>query len=81
MKTSNHTINDNPPNSDMDYRIFNMHTDVNACDRTPGCRDTKRECALKVDSGRKVPCHTRELNLLMVDQSGTLSTKLQPCKN
>ena len=25
-----------PPNSDMDYRIFNVHTDVNACDCTRG---------------------------------------------
>ena len=24
----------NPPNSVMDYRIFNVRTDVNACDRT-----------------------------------------------
>ena len=35
----------NPPNSDMDYRIFNVHTDVNACDYTLGCTDThKRVC-------------------------------------
>ena len=35
----------NPLNSDMDYRIFNMHTDVNACDCTWGCMDTrKRVC-------------------------------------
>ena len=26
----------NPPNSDMDYRIFNARTDVNACDCTQG---------------------------------------------
>ena len=24
----------------MDYRIFNMHTDVNACNCTWGCSDT-----------------------------------------
>ena len=47
----------------MDYRIFNMRTDVNACDCTQGCMDTVRESALKVDSGRKIPCHTGELNL------------------
>ena len=58
-----------------------MRTDANARDCTWRCMDTVRESTLKVDSGRKVPCHTRELNLLMVDQSGTLSTKLQPCKN
>ena len=28
-----------------------------------GRRDTMRESALKVDSGRKIPCHTTELNL------------------
>ena len=52
-----------PPNSDMDYGIFNVRTDVNACDCTRGCRDTVRESALKVDSGRKIPCRTRESNL------------------
>ena len=28
-----------------------------------GCRDTYRESALKVDSGRKIPCLTGESNL------------------
>ena len=28
-----------------------------------GCVDTVRESALKVDSGRKIPCHTRDFNL------------------
>ena len=28
----------------MDYRIFIMHTDVNACDLTWGCTDTERVC-------------------------------------
>ena len=53
----------NPPNSDMDYEIFNVRIDVNACDCTQGCMDTVREPALKVDSGRKIPCCTRESNL------------------
>ena len=53
----------NPPNSDMDYRILNVRTDVNACDCTRGCPDTERESALKVDSRRKVPCGTVESNL------------------
>ena len=53
----------NLPNSDMDYKIFNMRTDVNACDCTRGCTDTVRESALKVDSGKKIPCRTGELNL------------------
>ena len=50
----------NPPNSDMDYRIFNVHKHVNACDCTRGCTDTVRESVLKVDSGRKIPCCTGE---------------------
>ena len=53
----------NPQNSDMDYRIFIMHTDVNACDCTWGCRNTARESALKVDSEKKIPCCIRESNL------------------
>ena len=40
-----------------------MHTGVNASDCTRGCMDTERESALKVDSGKKIPCHTMELNL------------------
>ena len=42
---------------------FNMCTDVNTCDCTWGYMDTVRETALKVDSGRKMPPCTRELNL------------------
>ena len=33
----------NPSDSDMDYGIFNVHTDVNACFCTRGCTDTVRE--------------------------------------
>ena len=40
----------------MDYGIFNVCTNVNACNRTRGRTDTVRESALKVDSGRKIPC-------------------------
>ena len=47
----------------MDYGIFDLRTDVNACDCTRGCTDTVRESALKVDSGRKIPCRTGESNL------------------
>ena len=43
----------NPLNSDMECSIFHVRTDVNACDCTEGCMDTKRESALKVDSGKK----------------------------
>ena len=45
------------------YRIFNVRTDVNACDLTQGCTDTVRESVLKVDCGRKIPCRTGESSL------------------
>ena len=53
----------NPPNSDMNYRIFTVRTDANAWDCTWGCMDTEREYALDVDSGKKIPCHAGEMNL------------------
>ena len=53
----------NSPNSDTDYRSFNVRTDVNARHCARGCTDTERESALKVDSGRKIPCRTEESNL------------------
>ena len=40
-----------------------MRTDVNVRNCTQGCMDTVRESAMKVDSGRKIPCRTRESNL------------------
>ena len=43
----------NPPNSDMHYGIFNVHTNENARDCTSGCTDNVTESALKVDSGEK----------------------------
>ena len=43
--------------------MFNVRTDVNACDCTRGCMDTVRESDLKVDSGREFPCRTGESNL------------------
>ena len=43
----------NPPSSNMDNKIFNVRTDVHACDCTRGCADTVRESALKVDPERK----------------------------
>ena len=39
----------------MDFRVFNIHKDVNACRCTWGCTDTEKESALKVDSGKKNP--------------------------
>ena len=53
----------NPLNSNMGHGIFNVHTDVNACDCIRGCTGTVKESALKVDFGRKIPCRTVESNL------------------
>ena len=52
-----------PPNFDRDYRIFNAHTDVDACDYTRASLDTVRECALKVDSRRKILRRNGKSNL------------------
>ena len=63
----------------MDYRIFNASTDDNACDNTRGCTDTVRESALKVDSGRKIPCRAGESNLRQQRASPMLlPTELRP---
>ena len=43
----------NPPNSDVDYGIFNVRTNVTACDDTRGCADTVRESTRRVDFGKK----------------------------
>ena len=47
----------------MDYGIFNVRTDVNACDCALWCAETVRESALKADSGGKIPCCTGDSNL------------------
>ena len=47
----------------MDYGVFNVRTDINACDCTRGCTDTVRESALKIESGRKIICRTGVSNL------------------
>ena len=43
-----------------------------------GCTDTVRESALKVDSGRKIPCHIGDSNpcIALAFQSDTLATEL-----
>ena len=43
----------NPPDSDMDYRVFNVRTDVNACDCTWGVRTPKESLHWKLTLGRK----------------------------
>ena len=42
--------------------IFNMRTDGNACNAHRGFTHTSGESALKVDSGRKIPCRIVELS-------------------
>ena len=54
----------NPQNSGMDYGIFSVLTNVNACNCTRAwLSDTVRESALKVHSGRQIPCRTEDSNL------------------
>ena len=43
----------NPSHSDMDYRISNVHTDVNACDCTRGCTGTRISLHWKWNLGEK----------------------------
>ena len=45
-----------------------------------GCTDTVRESALKVDSGRKIPCRTEESNLLQ-RRDGPISGVTVRCSN
>ena len=47
----------------MDYVIFNVRTDANACDCTRECTGTVRESALKADPGGNLSCRTGEWNL------------------
>ena len=48
----------------MDHRIFNVGTDVNACDCIRGCANTVTESAMKDDSRRKKTLNrTEEWNL------------------
>ena len=53
----------NPPNSDMDYRTFNMCRSVNAYDCTCRYMDTVRESVLTADSGKQILFHTKESNV------------------
>ena len=47
----------------MEYRIFNVRSDVDPCGCTKACPETVRKSLLKVDSGRRILCRTREPNL------------------
>ena len=42
------------------YSCQYAYTDADACHRSRGNTSAIRQSALKMDSGRKVPCHTRE---------------------
>ena len=66
----------NSTNSDMDYGILNVRTDVTACVCARGCTDTVKESALKVDSGRKIPRCTGESNLRRRRAGSMLSDQL-----
>ena len=69
----------NPSNSAMDYGIFNVRTDVNACDCTRGCTDTLKEPAMKVTSGRKNPLPRRGIEpATAACRSDALPTDLHP---
>ena len=69
----------NSPNSDMDYRIFNVHKHVNACDCTRGCTDTVSVSSLKVDCGEKNPLpHRRIEPSSAACRSDVLPTELHP---
>ena len=52
-----------PPNSDMDYRIFNVNTDVTAYDCTRGCTDTRKRVCTESWLWEKKPSRTGESNL------------------
>ena len=54
--------------------IFNVPTDVIAHIQGGGCAYTLRESAVQVDSGRKIPCCTRDWNL----SSSALDLMLNP---
>ena len=62
----------------MDHRIFNMHTDNNACTFTQGCTDTARQSELKVDREKNPLPHYGIQPALAACPSNTLPTELYP---
>ena len=65
----------------MDHRIFNVRTDVNACDCTRVCTDAVGESALKVDwgGGGKNPLPHRGIEPASAAcRSDALPTELHP---
>ena len=65
----------NPPKSDMNYRIVIVRTDVNACDCTRGCTDTRKRGCSESWLWEKIPCRTGESNLRQ-GRNGTRSDAL-----
>ena len=68
----------NPPNSDMDYGIFNVRTDVNACNCTRCVRTHVRESAVKDDREKNPLPHRGIEPALVACRSDALPTELHP---
>ena len=62
----------------MDYGIFNVRTDVNACDCTRGCTDTVRDSALKADWEKNPLPHRGMEPVPAASRSDALQIKLPP---
>ena len=63
----------------MDYGVFNVRTDVNACDCTRGYMDTVRESVLKLECCRKNPLPHRGIEPASATfRSNALPTELHP---
>ena len=72
----------NPPNSDMDYRIFNVRTDVNACDCTRVCTDTRKRVCTESWPWEKSPLPHRGIEAASAAcRSDALATELHPHTN
>ena len=73
----------NPPNSDMDHRIFYMRADVSACNCTRGCTDIVGEFALKVDWEKSFAALANRtcVSDVLVRRSTNWATSSPPQKN
>ena len=68
-----------PPNSDVDHRIFNVCTDVNACARTEGVYGHRKRVCSESWLWEKYPLLHRGIRLASaMCQSKTLPTELHP---
>ena len=66
----------NPPNSDMDYRIFHVRTDVNTCDCTRGCTDTRKRVCTESWLGEKYSLAAPGNRTCVSDVTGCCSNQL-----